>query len=149
MSKGKGYPDVATRKLLHMLASAQPRLSLAALTDFDPDGVAIFSVYKHGSASLTHLNDRLSVPGLQRVGITADQLTSLPALNGQSLVELTPRDRRRAMRMLGWPHLQNSEEKRELQVMLMLNVKAEIEALTEQAEEWNAFVQHHIGTLHR
>lgn len=48
---GKGQPDVATRLLLKRLAT-EFLLPILALTDADPYGLSILSVYTHGSEVL-------------------------------------------------------------------------------------------------
>ena len=59
MVTAKGYPDVATRAMLRFLSTPSPSNGFAspplhALVDFDPDGIAILSTYKHGSDNLSH-----------------------------------------------------------------------------------------------
>jgi meiotic recombination protein SPO11 len=102
--------------------------------DFDPDGIGILSTYKHGSRRLSHENGHLNVPGIQWLGIKSDDFRSNregdDAGSGaeMGLLRLSVRDRKRAINMLdkdGW----DMEWRREMQVMLMLNVKAEMEIL--------------------
>ncbi|KAM0803349.1 Spo11/DNA topoisomerase VI subunit A [Usnea florida] len=138
----KGYPDVSTRSFLHRLSvSDDPDclpLPIYALCDFDPDGLAIMSTYKHGSFKLSHENAGLNAPSIQWLGIRAE---SVLAGNGQDdyhgLLTLSARDRKKAVDMLErMEPLQESgteeEWRRELQVMLLLNVKAEMEILAER-----------------
>ena len=53
----------------------------------------------------------------------------------QGLLKLSARDRKKATNMLGWEHVGegglDADWRRELQVMLMLNMKAEIQLLDE------------------
>ena len=50
---GKGYPDLATRKLLRRLAYKEMTESYYfALVDGDPHGFEIFSTYKYGSIAM-------------------------------------------------------------------------------------------------
>ena len=63
---------------------------------------------------------------------------SLPTYNtiqDQRLLKLSARDRKKATNMLKWEHLDecglDPDWRRELQVMLMLNMKAEIQLLDE------------------
>lgn len=105
-----------------------------ALVDFDPDGVCILSTYKYGSFALAHENAELNVPRTRWLGVQSKDLHAYGTVGGcEGLLRLTARDRRKATLMLekdifaedgpevGW--------RRELQVMLMLNVKAEIQLL--------------------
>lgn len=96
------------------------------------------STYKHGSLKLSHENAALNVPSIQWLGI---QSRDVLAGNGQDeysgLLKLTARDRKKAADMLERSEVlqeggAEKEWRRELQVMLMLNVKAEMEILAER-----------------
>ena len=140
---GKGYPDIATRALLRYICTASPHNGFAsplcyALVDYDPDGLAIMSVYKHGSAALAHENADLRVPQLKWLGLRSEhmQLAGEGTHASQGLLTLTPRDRNKARKMLERTDAddtsdesENVEERRALQVMLMLNMKAELQLL--------------------
>ncbi|KAF3782396.1 Meiotic recombination protein [Nymphaea thermarum] len=52
MITAKGYPDVATRFLLHRLSKIFPDLPILALVDWNPAGLAILYTYKFGSISM-------------------------------------------------------------------------------------------------
>jgi meiotic recombination protein SPO11 len=136
---GKGYPDIATRALLHLLSMATPQNGFASppvfgLADCDPDGLAILSIYRNGSAALVHENDNLRVPQLQWLGLQIDHMMDENLLHStQGLLSLTKRDRRRAVKMLERNAGIDSEAElhmsRALQTMLMLNTKAELQLL--------------------
>ena len=141
MITGKGYPDIATRALLHFLSTASPQNGFAsppvyALVDFDPDGLAILSVYKHGSLALSHENADLCVPQMQWLGLRADhmKLDGEDVHASQGLLSLTARDRKKAARMLERCAAREEEAdglelQQTLQTMLMLNLKAELQLL--------------------
>ena len=102
--------------------------------DFDPDGLAIMSTYKHGSVSLAHENDTLIAPGIEWLGITSNVIRDIQQGKSKAWLRLSPRDRRKTLKMLENPVCQEEVEaswRRELQVMLMLNIKAEIQILGE------------------
>ena len=104
--------------------------------DFDPDGLAIMSTYKHGSASLTHENDTLVAPTIEWVGINSNVITVVHIDRSRTWLYLSPRDRKMATKMLEKPVYQEEVEaswRRELQVMLFLNIKAEIQILGEHS----------------
>jgi len=137
-TQAKGYPDISTRSFLHLLSTIYPTktipLPIYALTDFDPDGIAIMSTYKHGSLKLSHENAHLNVPSIQWLGIhSKDILDEASEQEGKGLLRLTGRDRRKAIKMLEWDVLREEgmerEWRREVQIMLMLGVKAEMEIL--------------------
>lgn len=103
------------------------------------------STYKHGSFNLSHENERLNVGSVKWLGVRSRDVLDKPrreedrdviAADPAGLLRLSARDRKKAMKML-----ENSkvfeeggaerEWRREVQVMLMLNVKAEMEILAE------------------
>lgn len=100
------------------------------LTDFDPDGLAIFNVYKYGSGALDHESRTSLCPHAVRIGLNMDQIKDMgdPMLQ-QELLPLTARDRRRANLMLTLAKSRDSRQAQHLQVMLMLNVKVELQIL--------------------
>lgn len=144
--QAKGYPDVSTRVFLRLLSiSSHPLPSIYAMVDFDPDGISIMSTYKHGSANLAHQNANLRCPTICWLGVKSGDLdfraskTGLPADDDddiKGLLKLSKRDRKKAVRMLGQEiceeHGVEQEWRRELQVMLMWNVKVEMEILSQR-----------------
>lgn len=140
-SQGKGYPDLSTRaflrKLYEVASTRQIHLRFYALTDGDPHGMAIMSTYKYGSVAHLHENAQLSLPRLQWLGLRVSDIVAIPDEFGdKALCPLTKHDRNKILSML-----QNSpvwasdgpepQWRVELQRMLMLNFKAEIEVLYE------------------
>ncbi|KAE8416354.1 meiotic recombination protein spo11 [Aspergillus pseudocaelatus] len=146
---GKGYPDLSTRaftrKIYENSRRSDKALHFYGLVDSDPDGMAIMSTYKYGSMAHTNQNGRLNIPCLWWLGLrTSDVVSGAPSNDDGALIRLTVRDRKKIMSMLSnnpvWaaegPEL---EWRAELQQMLMLNLKAEIEILydrDEGLEEW-------------
>ncbi|KAK5137789.1 hypothetical protein LTR08_007361 [Meristemomyces frigidus] len=138
---GKGYPDIATRALLRYLSTPSPQNGFATppvygLVDFDPDGLAILSTYKHGSIALAHESAELRVPQLKWLGLRSEHMMlgddSIHA--SQGLLMLTARDRGKARKMLERNLYEDGDGAdgdcaRELQIMLMLNTKAELQLL--------------------
>lgn len=136
--QGKGYPDICTRefirKLYDTLIKSNRSLPRAyALVDGDPHGISIMSTYKYGSLAHQHENVRLTMPHLRWLGLkVSDAIANQNVCD--NLLALTPRDRRKIVAMLRNNPLLASdgpegEWRTELQRMLMLNVKAEIEML--------------------
>lgn len=167
--QGKGYADLATLQFLHLIHTLRPDIPIFAVVDCDPHGIDIMRNYKHGSKALGHeANTR--VPGLKWLGVKMDDIflhssiralprLDLPDLNSQgadsqssqssrrtpmdSLMRLTPRDRKMAERLLvsvagdyedAERRLEDAEQMRELQTMLMLNAKAEIQAVDDMGD---------------
>jgi meiotic recombination protein SPO11 len=149
--QAKGYPDIASRAFLRRVADQVPHIPMYALVDLDPDGIAILSTYKYGSYRLAHEDvapkdtPALSLPDIRWLGVKShhmcrtpvgDSDTSTCTMPGlQSLMRLTARDRTKAMRMLEWNLCTEDgpeqEWREELQTMLMLNIKAEMQILGE------------------
>lgn len=116
------------------------------------------STCKHGSFALAHENATLVTSGLKWLGVKSVDLFPSVRLSSsehikeegdadedegrraggtellsQGLLRMTARDRRRAVSMLKWSQLEEDEEvRRELQVMLMLGIKAEMQILDER-----------------
>ncbi|OWP04320.1 hypothetical protein B2J93_9388 [Marssonina coronariae] len=136
----KGYPDIQTRQFLHILSTHHPAIPILALVDFDPDGIGIMSTYKYGSQALAH-EANLAVPSVRWLGVQSHDFVEQDE-GVQGLLKMSARDRRIARKMLeraSGEHAGVEEEwMRELQVMLMLNVKAEIQILGngEKLGEW-------------
>jgi len=129
--QAKGYPDIQTRQFLRRLSTKHPSTPILALVDFDPDGIGIMSTYKHGSMNLAH-ESHLAVPSLQWLGVrSCDFLQNENDIQG--LLNLSARDRRIAVKMLEKgaceTNYKDEDWRKELQVMLVLNVKAEIQIL--------------------
>ena len=104
------------------------------IADFDPDGVSILLNYKYGSISLSHERTIAITPQLKWLGCLSDHISGrLNALQNHGLRHLSHRDRKRAIDMLQWPYMAESwgeaSWRRELQVMLTLGYKFEIEML--------------------
>jgi meiotic recombination protein SPO11 len=136
MVTAKGYPDISTRAMLRLLSSPAPQNGFCAppvyvLVDCDPDGIGILSTYKYGSKNLAHETSHLRLPQLQWIGLRSEQIMNNHEMhNNQGLLTLSTRDRNKARKMLEWDVLAEDEDlRRELQVMLMLNVKAELQLL--------------------
>ncbi|KAJ5689379.1 hypothetical protein N7462_003771 [Penicillium macrosclerotiorum] len=140
---GKGYPDLYTREFIRRLfdsasGSNQRLPRFYALVDGDPHGIAIMSTYKYGSLAHMHENARLSIPGLQWLGLRVeDTVLASQVSENTKFLPLTDGDRKKIITMLRnspvWASNGPEPEWRlELQRMLMLNVKAEIEMLYER-----------------
>lgn len=141
IKQGKGYPDIATRVFLRNISFPSNinnfrKIPVLALVDYDPDGLGILATYKHGSFTLAHENAGLVTPYIHWLGMKSCSHARLSSAEGnpyQLLLRLSPRDRQRAKCMLQRPLLAEGgkelEWRRELQVMLMLNKKNEIEVL--------------------
>ena len=103
--------------------------------DFDPDGVGILYTYKYSSIALAHESAQLRAPTMQWLGLRSKDLLFLDdVVDGMGVLRLSLRDRRKARQLLKKEELDEGGEeadcRRDLQVMLLLNVKAEIQILS-------------------
>ena len=130
--QAKGYPDIQTRQFLHLLSISAPTVPIFALVDFDPDGLGIMSTYKYGSMALAHQSQNLAVPSIHWLGVRSSDIIQA-SIDKTGLLKLCARDRRIGRLMLEKDIFGEDEReqewRRELQLMLMLNVKAEIQIL--------------------
>lgn len=111
--------------------------SIYAIVDHDPHGFNILSVYKFGSVALAHENHRLVVHEMKLLGIKNVDLSSLLSENSEAnaatdngILPLTSHDRKKAKQLLGKGYIWAQKEWRcELQRMLFMNLKAELQAI--------------------
>ncbi|XP_076291939.1 meiotic W68 [Lasioglossum baleicum] len=116
---GKGYPDVATRMLVKLLAEKMA-LPVYALVDADPFGVDIMCVYRFGSASLSNQEASLACPNVRWLGVHPSELVAL----GVNTIPLTEYDLSKLNAIEGRPYMTETFL-RELRIMR--TGKAEIE----------------------
>ncbi|KAK1537881.1 type IIB DNA topoisomerase, partial [Colletotrichum paranaense] len=164
---GKGYPDLNTKQFVHLLHTAKPELPIFALVDFDCYGIAIMRCYSYGTRGHAH-EKATTVPSMQWLGIKSDDLAFRqdatprhgPDINGSqrrpcaslfdSTSSLTLRDRTRAINTIKEIEEDGTENdqdcRRELQVMLFLGIKAEIQAV-DNAGDMSRWLDEHLGTF--
>ncbi|KAK1718234.1 Spo11/DNA topoisomerase VI subunit A [Colletotrichum lupini] len=164
---GKGYPDLNTKQFVHLLHTAKPELPIFALVDFDCYGIAIMRCYSYGTRGHAH-EKATTVPSMQWLGIKSDDLAFRqdatpshgPGINGSqrrpgaslfdSTSSLTLRDRTRAINTIKEIEEDGTENdqdcRRELQVMLFLGIKAEIQAV-DNAGDMSRWLDEHLGTF--
>lgn len=147
-----------TRSFLNVASTRYPQLPILGLFDYDPDGVKILRCYQYGSDKLSH-EANLGTEALRWLGIRSNHLfrnyTTDSAANtaSQSLQAsivstscrepvsyMSTRERAAATSTLkkvsqsSQNEAEVSEIRHELQMMLCLGVKAEIEWLDESGD---------------
>nr|AHY99544.1 meiotic recombination protein [Carica papaya]ALX26989.1 meiotic recombination protein SPO11-2 [Carica papaya] len=120
----KGYPDIATRFLLHRMSSKFPGMPILALVDWNPAGLAILCTFKYGSIGMGLEAYRYAC-NVKWVGLRRDDLHLVPE---QALIPLKPRDLQIAKSLMSSEVLQD-EYREELASMIESGQRAEIEAL--------------------
>ncbi|CAL5008342.1 unnamed protein product [Urochloa decumbens] len=120
----KGYPDLATRFILHRLSQTFPNTPIFALVDWNPAGLAILCTYKYGSISMGLESYRYAC-NVKWLGLRGEDLQLIPE---SAFQELKPRDLQIAKSLLSSKFLQESH-RAELTLMVETGKRAEIEAL--------------------
>jgi DNA topoisomerase-6 subunit A len=69
----QGQATRGIRRLLQRL-SEEHKLPIYVLTDFDPYGIYIYSVIKYGSINLAHVSEKMTIPSVRFLGISADDI---------------------------------------------------------------------------
>jgi meiotic recombination protein SPO11 len=111
------------------------------------------STYKHGSMNLAH-ETNLAVRSIQWLGVRSCDFLHQTEGDVQGLLKLTARDRKIALKLLEKQPSDggglNEDWGRELQIMLMLNVKVEIQILGggEVLGEWLDSKLLHVSNSH-
>ncbi|XP_021820855.1 meiotic recombination protein SPO11-2 [Prunus avium] len=120
----KGYPDIATRLLLHRMSRAFPDLPILALVDWNPAGLAILCTFKFGSIGMGLEAYRYAC-NVKWLGVRGDDLELIPE---HALVPLKPKDLQIAKSLMSSEILQENYRE-ELTFMVESGQRAEIEAL--------------------
>ncbi|KAK9469629.1 Spo11/DNA topoisomerase VI subunit A [Lipomyces arxii] len=139
---GKGYPDMTTRHFLACIAKTYPLLPILGVVDSDPHGVEIFCTYKFGSRALAHESIHLTIASMKWIGV------NLLDYN-EGWTELTRRDRRKAISLLKQPYMSidvNASLRSELQQMLFLNKKAEMNIVGSSADGIASYIARVVST---
>lgn len=124
---GCGFPDIATRALVHRVKSRLPHLKVLGLCDFNPFGLALLLTYKFGSKNMSLEGDGLSVPSLKWLGFRSAQVKSLE-LDPSCFEELSTYDQNKIVSLLGRSDLPESYI-REIETMRAINKKCELEVM--------------------
>ncbi|KAJ1423708.1 topoisomerase [Ochromonadaceae sp. CCMP2298] len=126
---GKGQPDVATRLFLRKVRD-EIKIPVLALVDADPYGLKILSVYCSGSKQMSYDSNHLTTNDIKWLGVRPSDLDryQLPA---QCRLDMTEHDKKMGEELLKEPFiLKHPEWVKELELMMKLGVKAEIQALS-------------------
>ncbi|KAJ6714416.1 MEIOTIC RECOMBINATION PROTEIN SPO11 [Salix viminalis] len=120
----RGYPDIATRFLLHRMSRTFPELPIMALVDWNPAGLAILCTFKFGSIGMGLEAYRYAC-NVKWLGLRGDDLQLIPE---ESFVSLKPRDLQIAKSLMSSETLQE-KHREELALMVQSGKRAELEAL--------------------
>lgn len=131
-----GQPDRATRRFVRRL-SEELKLPIYILTDADPYGWYIYSVFKIGSITLSYESERLATPDAKFIGVAMTDIFGYkgkkPWLTPQEaknfIIKAKEADIKRAKELLNYKWFQTKEWRREIEIFLDKKAKLEIEAL--------------------
>ena len=124
----RGMPDRATRKFVRRL-NEDYKLPIYVLTDSDPYGYYIYSVYKSGSIKLSYESERLATPNAKFIGVTTSDIINYK-ISSDYVIAANDRDIKRAEELIRYPWFRSEAWKKEINLFLKMKKKVEIEALS-------------------
>ncbi len=125
---GGGQPPRGVRRLLWRLHH-ELNLPVYVLVDNDPWGYYIYSVVKQGSISLAFESQRMAIPNARFVGMSSYDAKKFDIPSAVS-IKVNEQDVRRAKEIRDYPWFAKKSWQREINHMLKLGVKLELEALS-------------------
>jgi len=132
---GKGSGDIATRAFLKMLVK-ELEIPAFALVDSDPYGHYIYSVFLRGSKRLSYESPFIATPELKLLGVLTRDLDEYKIPKAVR-IPMTPADVKRVKDMLKEPFVQqNKPWVEDLQLMLKMKEKAEIQAFASHSFQY-------------
>ncbi len=134
-----GQPDRATRRFVRRL-NEELGLPIYILTDADPYGWYIYSVFKIGSITLSYESERLATPNAKFLGVSMTDIFGDPEIGKKPYLNETERknfiikakktDIKRAQELMNYEWFKTPKWSKEINIFLKKQSKLEIEALT-------------------
>jgi len=132
-----GQPDRATRRFVRRL-NEELGLPVYILTDADPYGWYIYSVFKIGSITLSYESERLATPKARFIGVSMTDIFGYgkkkPYLTEQErrnyIIKAKDADIKRAYELRNYRWFQTKKWQIEIDIFLNKKAKLEIEAMT-------------------
>lgn len=132
---GKGSGDIATRAFLKTMVK-ELEIPAFALMDSDPYGHYIYSVFLRGSKRLSYESPFIATPELKLLGVLSRDLDEFKVPKSVR-IPMEPADIKRVKEMLKEPFVQKNDPwVEDLQLMLRLKEKAEIQAFASHGFEY-------------
>ncbi|MEM0458121.1 MAG: DNA topoisomerase IV subunit A [Sulfolobales archaeon] len=140
-----GQPDRATRRFVRRL-NEELKLPVYIITDSDPYGWYIYSVFKIGSITLSYESERLATPNAIFLGVSMTDIFGDPS-NGKKpylteserknyIIKAKERDLKRAKELKNYKWFNTKEWLKEIQIFEEKKSKLEIEALTSKGMQF-------------
>ncbi len=124
----QGQATRGVRRLLQRL-NIEQKLPVLVLTDLDVWGFYIYSVLKYGSISLSHISEKLVIPGAKFLGLTVDDVLKYDLK--RHLIKFEEVDIKRMKQVEQYPWFKNNKDwQRQFKMLKELNGKAELAALS-------------------
>ncbi len=133
-----GQPDRATRRFVRRL-NEELKLPVYILTDADPYGWYIYSVFKIGSITLSYESERLATPTARFIGVSMTDIFGDPQRGKKPyltekerkhyIIKAKPADIKRAKEIINYKWFQTKQWIKEINIFLSKKAKLEIEAL--------------------
>jgi DNA topoisomerase-6 subunit A len=141
-----GQPDRATRRFVRRL-NEELKLPVYILTDADPYGWYIYSVFRIGSINLSYESERLATPNARFLGVSMGDIFGAP----KKKAYLTERERnafiikakdydiKRALEIKNYEWFKTKAWQEEINMFLQKKAKLEIEAMASKGLKFLAF----------
>ena len=124
----QGQTTRGIRRLLQRL-SEEEGLPIYVMTDFDCWGFYIYSVVKYGSIALAHAAEKLTIPNVKFLGISADDVIKYDLK--KHLIKLNDQDLTRMKQVAEYDWFKDNKEwQRQLKMMKDFGGKVEIQSLS-------------------
>ena len=141
-----GQPDRATRRFVRRL-NEELKLPVYILTDADPYGWYIYSVFKIGSITLSYESERLATPNAKFLGVSMTDIfgdkNKKPYLSEQErrnyIIKAKDFDIKRAMEIKNYEWFKSKAWSHEIEIFLDKKSKLEIEAMASKGLRFLAF----------
>ncbi|MCI4455524.1 MAG: DNA topoisomerase IV subunit A [Sulfolobus sp.] len=141
-----GQPDRATRRFVRRL-NEELKLPVYILTDADPYGWYIYSVFRIGSIQLSHESERLATPDAKFLGVSMTDIfgdkSKKPYLTEQErknfIIKAKDVDVKRALELKNYEWFKTKAWEKEISMFLEKKSKLEIEAMASKGLKFLAF----------
>jgi DNA topoisomerase-6 subunit A len=141
-----GQPDRATRRFLRRLRD-ELKLPVYILTDADPYGWYIYSVFRIGSISLSYESERLATPDAKFLGVSMGDIFGTnkkkPYLSEKErnsfIIKAKDFDIKRALEIRNYSWFKTKSWQDEINLFLQRKSKLEIEAMASKGLKFLAF----------
>ncbi|MEM4485005.1 MAG: DNA topoisomerase IV subunit A [Sulfolobales archaeon] len=140
-----GQPDRATRRFVRRL-NEELKLPVYIITDSDPYGWYIYSVFKIGSITLSYESERLATPNAIFLGVSMTDIFGDPSKGKKPylteserknyIIKAKERDLKRAKELKNYKWFNTKEWLKEIQIFEEKKSKLEIEALTSKGMQF-------------